>query len=461
MKEYTYDEILSLFEEIANSYKRTNQYFDILFDSFSMVYILKTSSVENVNVQAKKSGIVARTFDGTWKEIALDDFSNIDKIKEKMPKFQNMGNIIEEYDGWELNKEVKMRINPEDISIDEKLNMVRDVYGVMERYDNRIVNPYIYHLESLTHRIFVNNEGCLLRQVIPRIRVLIKPIAKEGSNVDYDYEIIDGEVGLEIYDQIDNSFVESIAQSSIDLVKAQNAPSGKYPIIMDPGVAGIVAHESFGHGLEADQILRARSYLKDKRNKKVASEICNISDDASIEKHLGSYFFDDEGIKSSKNILVKNGILKDFIYDRRTASEFNTIPKGNGRRESYAHPINVRMSNTFFEPGDYNLDEMISDIKYGCLLLHGFYGMEDPLGGGLQCSSKKGFLIENGEKTKILKSIAMSGHVLDLLNNIDAISNDKLVLHGGTCGKGSEDYVRVTTGGTYIRVKEALVSPGG
>ncbi len=87
-------------------------------------------------------------------------------------------------------------------------------------------------------------------------------------------------------------------------------------------------------------------------------------------------------------------------------------------------------------------------------------GMEDPLGGGMQCTSKKGYLIENGEKTKLFKAITLSGSVFDLLQNIDAISDDKLSLRPGTCGKGEEDFVPVTSGGSYVRVKSALISPG-
>ncbi|MHA2132146.1 MAG: metallopeptidase TldD-related protein, partial [Promethearchaeota archaeon] len=157
---------------------------------------------------------------------------------------------------------------------------------------------------------------------------------------------------------------------------------------------------------------------------------------------------------------VKDGILMDYIYDRRTASTLNANPKGNGRRESFAHPVHPRMTNTYFEPGNFDLEEMISEVDNGVILTHGYFGMEDPLGGGMQCTSKKGYLIENGEKTQLLKSIALSGPVLELLQNIDAINRDPIKLDGGTCGKGDEDMVPVTSGGCYIRVKSALISPG-
>jgi len=460
MSNKSHDEIFSDFEEITNHYNRSDQYFDILYDSISSTIIAKTPSAENFSVNTKKSGIVARSFLGSWKEVAIEANGDLNNIKTKIPKVSKKGNLIAEFDGWSLNKEIKTKIDPIKIPIDEKIEKVREIYTYLKNSDDRIINVQVKYLELLIERIFVNNEGCKLRQVIPRTRVFVIPIAKEGSVVDYDYFIKSGEMGFEIFDSIDNAVLDQVVKNSLEMLKAELPPAGRKTIILDPKMTGLIAHESFGHGLEADQILRDRSYLKQHLNKQVASEICSIYDTPSLEKKLGSYFFDDEGIIAGHNILVENGILKNFIYDRRTASELDATPQGNGRRESFAHPVNVRMSNTYFGSGDYELEEMISEIKEGVMLVHGYFGMEDPLGGGMQCTSKKGYLIENGERTKILKATALSGDVLEMLKNIDAVSKDTLKLDGGTCGKGSEDMVPVTSGGSYIRAKNVLVSPG-
>ncbi|MFW9939252.1 MAG: TldD/PmbA family protein, partial [Candidatus Thorarchaeota archaeon] len=355
MNEKSFEEIFSIFEEISNSYKRSNQYFDILYDSISSVLITKTRTSENIVVNVKKSGIVARTFTGTWKETTITDFSDIKKIDEKLPKVANMGIDLEEYEGWKLNKEIKLKINPLEIPIDKKIQKVRDIYDFAMKFDKRIINAQVQYMELFTERIFFNNEGCQLRQVIPRTKLNIIPIAKEGVVADYDYYVDSGEKGFEIFDKINNNKLDEICKNSLEMLKAELAPSGKHPVILDPTMTGMVAHESFGHGLEADQVMRERSYLKEKLFKKVASRICTICDSPTIEGPIGSYFFDDEGIKAGKNILVENGILKNFIYDRRTASALNAIPKGNGRRESFAHPVHPRMTNTYFEPGDYSL----------------------------------------------------------------------------------------------------------
>ena len=460
MSEKSFDEIFSVFEEVSNSYKRSNQYFDILYDSESSALITKSRTSENIVVNAKKSGIVARTFTGTWKETTVTEFSDIKKFEEKLPRVTNIGKNLMEFEGWSLNEEIKPKINPLEVPIDEKIKKVRDIYDYMMKYDEKIINTKVKYLEYFTERIFFNNEGCQLRQVIPRSKLFIYPIAKEGIIADFDYYYDSGEIGFEIFDKIDNDTLDKIAQKSLEMLQAVLAPSGKYPVILDPGMTGIVAHESFGHGLEADQVMRDRSYLKAKLNQKVASEICTICDSSTIDNALGTYFFDDEGIKAGKNVLVKDGILKDFIYDRRTASALNAIPKGNGRRESFAHPVHPRMTNTYFEPGDYSLEEMIKEIKYGVFLVNEYFGMEDPLGGSMQNTSKKGYLIENGERTQILKAVTLSGHVLETLPKIDAISRGPIEIDGGTCGKGDEDNVPVGSGGTYVRIKEALISPG-
>ena len=460
MSETSYDEIFTLFNEISNNYTRKDQYFDILFDSRSSTVIKKSPASEDITVDTKTSGIVARTFTGSWEEIAVDLSDDIEKIIQRIPKVNNKGETIAEFEGWKLNQEKRPKINPNDISIEEKIGRVREVYNYIMKYDNRIFNAQIIYLETLTERLFVNNEGCELRQLIPRTRFMIVPIAREGNVVDYDTSIKSGAMGYEIMDLITNEYIDEAVENSLEMLKAELPPSGKHTIILDPSMAGMIAHESFGHGLEADQVLRERSYLKKHLNSKVASEICTIYDTPSYEESYGSYYFDDEGIKAGKNLLVENGILKNFIYDRRSASEFKAQPQGNGRRESYAHPVNPRMSNTYFGSGDYTLDEMISEIKYGVMLVHGSFGMEDPLGGGMQCTSRKAYLIQNGEKSKILKGTALSGAVLDLLKNIDAVSNDKTKLVAGTCGKGKEDLVPVCDGGSYIRATNALISPG-
>ena len=115
------DEILSIFEGISNNFKRSNQYFDILYDSTSIVRITKSRSEETISVNAKKSGVVARTLLDSWHEVAIQDESELNNIAKKLPKGTNKGDVIAEYNGWNINKEIKTKIDPSTIPIDEKI----------------------------------------------------------------------------------------------------------------------------------------------------------------------------------------------------------------------------------------------------------------------------------------------------------------------------------------------------
>jgi TldD protein len=221
----------------------------------------------------------------------------------------------------------------------------------------------------------------------------------------------------------------------------------------------MIAHESFGHGLEADQVIRDRSYLSSLVGKNVASEKTTIIDSSVLPAAWGSYVFDDEGVPAKENVLVEKGILKGFLHDRLTASALEAELTSSSRVESFLTKHFVRMSNTYVASGDMTLEELLEPVKYGVMLVNGSFGMEDPLGGGIQVTSNKGYMIENGKSTSALTEVALSGSVLDLLKNIDGASKDFKV-DAGTCGKGSEDYVPVGGGGGYVRIKKAIVSGG-
>jgi TldD protein len=133
-------------------------------------------------------------------------------------------------------------------------------------------------------------------------------------------------------------------------------------------------------------------------------------------------------------------------------------PTGNGRSQDYNRRVFVRMSNTFFDKGDWRNDEIIADTKDGILITKMIAGMEDVVGGGVQGTCLKGHIIKNGELVDLVRSLTITGKVLDILKTVDAVG-DQLQFSGGNCGKGEEDFVPVTTGGPHMRMQ--LVVGGG
>ncbi|MFX1485627.1 MAG: TldD/PmbA family protein [Promethearchaeota archaeon] len=438
-------------------------YFDARYQRRDSLSIFKSMTEEEIS-SGISEGISIRVLKGEqWLSTGVSqlDKETVLREVEKLVSFKpTTKTSYEPCEGWTLKKEYPMKIRFSDVGIEEKLGKVRGLFNSTKQFDPKIIAARTDVSHSLIEKTVVNSEGSYLKQKIPVIRLVIVAIAREGAKVQHDYFSRGLQGGYEVVKSIDEErAVKEAAEGAIQLLDAKPTPSGRFPVVLDQQMAGLIAHESFGHGLEADQVLRNRSFLSDYLGKEVASELVTLSDDSAFEGAYGSYYFDDEGVKSRKNILVENGVLKGFIHTRETASMMDAEVTANGRAQDFSRRIYVRMSNTYFEKGDHSWEELIEDVKHGIYLVKGSHGMEDPLGGGIQVGSMKAYLIEEGETTQLLRAAALSGNVLDLLKKVSAVGKN-FRLDPGTCGKGYEDFVGVTSGGPPIRVDEGIVSGG-
>jgi len=444
------------------------EYADALYENVEGVSIRKDKAEERVSAPATSGGVVLRAFkSGQWREISAGDFSekNVKDMAEKLALFRPVSTSgipvkLRDLKPWKLDEEVCVRIRPSDVETEEKLANVRRLYNEAASYDKRIINTTVAYSDTTLERIFANTEGSLLRQSVPRISLFLVPIARESGKMDYESLSRGGTKGFELVKELEEKTVRETVENSISLLNATSPPSGKFTVILDPGMTGTFAHESFGHGCEADQIVRKRSYLAAHFGKRLGFEGLSICDDGSLPGGNGSFLFDDEGIKSRKNYILKNGILSGFLHERYSASLMNTEPTGNGRRESFLRKLFVRMTNTYVEPGDYDLDEMLEDIDQGVMLVHPVSGMEDPLAGGMELKSKRGYVIEKGKIGRVLSTLTLTENVLDFIASIEAVGKkDQFDMERGTCGKGHEDLVPVGDGGVYVKAK-AVVGQG-
>lgn len=244
---------------------------------------------------------------------------------------------------------------------------------------------------------------------------------------------------------------------AVELLDSAAPKPGYYEIVTDPSITGLIAHEAFGHGVEMDMFVRDRAQAQEFMGKRVASPLVNMHDGAKAAFSVASYFFDDDGVLAQDTKIIEKGILRRGISDALSALELGTSPTGNGRRESYKRKAYTRMTNTFFEPGKDSLSDMIKSVKYGFFISTTNNGMEDPKNWGIQCTALYGREIQDGQFTgRIVSPCVMSGHVIDLLNSITAVSRDFNVIGSGSCGKGYKEWVRVSDGGACLKAKVKL-----
>jgi TldD protein len=267
---------------------------------------------------------------------------------------------------------------------------------------------------------------------------------------------VSGCCGPEILEGLKEKLSE-LPETMQDVLGAEKIVPGEYEIIADPTVTGLIAHEAFGHGVEMDMFVKGRALGAEYIDKRVGSDKVTMHEGALCAESVTAYVFDDEGTLAGDVIEIDHGILKTGICDALAALRLGTKPTGNGKRENYAHKAYTRMTNTLFDSGNDELEDMIASISYGYLLRGMQSGMEDPKHWGIQCIIDRGYEIRDGKLTgKVVSPIVMTGYVPDLLGSISMASPDRRVEGNGACGKGHKEWVKVADGGPYLKMKARL-----
>jgi TldD protein len=453
-------DIIGLMQEVVRHVSPQVEYIDSLYTNLHMANVSKDSTEENFSEPFSTAGVVFRMLkSGEWREAAFSDLRNKQQIIEETSLVSSFSPIsdhstraISRAKPWKTNVKIMGRRDPREVDLKEKMEMVRRYYQIAKNYDPRIINAISNYREVIDERIFVNSEGSELHQELSRVYLSVTSVAKENDRLEYDY-CHNGKTGG--FEEVDDFFTEedikNTAKGAIKILDSHQVPSGTFNVVLDPGMTGTFAHESFGHGCEADQVLRGRSYLVNYLNKRVGPENFNLYDDGTFSAGTGYLAFDDEGSPTHKSFIVENGVLTHFINDRTSAEEMKDKPTGNARRESYKRMIYVRMTNTCIAPGDYTFDELIKETKDGIYLEHWNSGVEDPIGGNMQLKSKKSWRIKKGEIDEPFSTTVLSGKILEFMANIKGVTKDAdFELTAGFCGKGHEDMVTDGTGGTYL-----------
>jgi len=344
----------------------------------------------------------------------------------------------------------RAKVHPSDVSVEDKLRMAREL-DAAQRISDKVVNTNATYVEEVKRTALVSSLGADLDWEDVRLRLVASTVAADAGRREMFHEFMDGTGGMEVLRKRElNEMGSAAAKEAVIMLDAIRPPSGRITCITDPVISGLLAHEVMGHASEADEIVKRRSFLTDKVGQVVANEQITMVDDGSIEGAHGSIQFDDEGTPSSRTVIIEDGVYRGYMHSLETAAEMNVTPTGNGRAQDFGRRVWVRMTNTFFEAGDWTLEEMIEDVKFGVVTDRMINGMEDPVGGGFEAKALRGYLVENGQITKPVRSFTLTGKALDILRTTDAVG-DRVQLDAGMCGKGAEDWVPVSSGGPYCR----------
>lgn len=311
--------------------------------------------------------------------------------------------------------------------------------------------------QTNTREIYVSGQKSL-EQYLPRFEAIYSAVLKDDAT-NSTAQIYDGfsqqgswELMGENLDLIDDMLIDGEK-----ILGAPRLDPGIYDCIFSPSLSGMLAHEAFGHGTEADTMQKGRARGTDYLGKYVAAPGVKLYDSPRLPKAAASYFFDHEGMPAAETRIVEDGILKEPMTDHASASRMGYQRSPNGRRESFDHKIYSRMTNTYFMPGKDALDKMIASVADGYFVDRATNGMEDPKSWGIQLEALVARRIRDGRLTdEYFSPVIVTGYVPDILQSISMVSSDLEINGLGMCGKGYKEWVKVTDGGPYLKLRARL-----
>ncbi len=420
--------------------------------------ILDNGKLDEISEAPFQGASVRALSGGAWGFVTTD---NIDGLEKEIDLAKRMARKIgkKELKLAEApsgrSQTIPVKKDPRDLSLEEKVELLREIENAAKIKGISSTQAVYSEVEINAH--YMNSESLDLDCEITRMGYVISAVANRDGLYQASGEGRAGIGGLEIFDKEDPiALAKQVGQMAVALLDAEAPKGGSFPVVLDQELAGVFAHEAVGHATEADIILEGGSCFEGMLGQQIGSELVTVKDDPSMMQN-GYYPFDDEGSLSQETVLVKNGILNSYLHSRETAGRMGGVPR-NARAQGTDRPI-VRMSNTYIANGDWKLDEIFEDLGDGVYLMGSRGGQVNTAEGVFQFNAKRGYLVENGEKTKLLRDVSLSGKIMEILKEVKAVGSD-LKFNSGRCGKGGQ-LVPVSDGSPHLLIGKATVGGAG
>lgn len=370
---------------------------------------------------------------------------SIDGFKEV--KCQNRNPIKDSYDNHDLDERIALIKE----GIDE-INSLKDPRIV------RTIGSFSTNHRSVT--IF-NSKSKWFTRDTEFGRMAFAVVAASQNGIETAFEGPGCQQGIEYFKNTLNirEIARKSAETALKMLDAKECPSGVMDVVIGNGWGGVLFHESCGHPLEASAVSRDLSPFAGKVGELVASPVVTAYDDSTIPGAWGSIDIDDEGNLGEKRLLIKDGILQNYMIDDFNGRRMNKEGNGACRRQNYRYCPTSRMSNTYIANGNSSPEEIIAATKLGLYAVSFKGGSVNPATGEFNFGCSEAYIIRDGKICEPVKGATLIGKGHEILKNIDMVGND-LALGEGMCGAASGQ-IRTCVGQPTLRIKNITVGGRG
>jgi TldD protein len=368
-----------------------------------------------------------------------------------------------------------IEIDPFSVPLDEKIKLLFEAEKAMKNAAEVSRTNGFLDFQKVD-KIYADTEGSYITQELYESGGGIVAYATNNGDTQLrSYpNSFRGNMGTSGYEYVQElKLVENaprIAREAVLLVNAEECPSGRYDLVIDSDQMTLQIHESIGHPVELDRIFGSEAAYAGmsfvhtgmlKEQFRYGSEAVTIVADATLEGALGSFGYDDDGVKAQRTVIIDKGIIKNFLSSRDTAVKLGQKSNGTNRADGWKNTPIVRMTNISLMPGNYEFEELVAGVMDGLYLCTNSSWSIDDKRINFQFATEIAYEIKNGKLSgKIYKNPVYSGITPEFWGSCDGVGNEKYWKVYGTpnCGKGQPSQTaHVAHGSSPARFRQVKV----
>ena len=375
-----------------------------------------------------------------------------------------------------------IRKNAMEVPIKDKVDLLLGVNAAATKAGASFVNSMLFLVNE--QKYFASTDGSYIDQDVHRIwapmsvtgidKASGKFRTRDGLSapMGMGYEYLDGDASGKVvspngivnygnsYDMMEDAI--AAAKQVQEKLKAPSVKPGKYDLVLDPSHLWLTIHESVGHPLELDRVLgyeanyAGTSFVtldKVKEHFQYGSDQVSIVADKTQPGSLGAVGYDDEGVKTQKWDLIRDGKLVNLEAIRDQAHILGLdASQGCCYADSWSSVQFQRMPNVSLQPGEKELAvaDMIKDVENGIYIIGDGSFSIDQQRYNAQFGGQLFYEIKNGKITQMLEDVTYQMRTPEFWNSCVAVCDKRDYRMGGSFfdGKGQPSQISTVSHGS-------------
>ncbi len=409
---------------------------------------VRKGKIETIE-QNKDKGIGVTVYLGQERHIRRGNASTSDfsqqSLKDTVEAAYNIARFTAEDDCAGLPDADLLEMHPRDLqlcypwllSTEEAVELATRCEAAAFAVDKRITNSEgasVYAQQS--HFVAANTRGFIGGYPYSRHTISVAPIAGKGANMQRD----DWYSSMRDPDKLakPEDIGRYAAERALARLNARKLDTRKCPVLFEaPLAAGLLG--AFVQAVSGGALYRKSTFLLDSLGKRVFAPHMQVLEDPHVVGAVGSSPFDEEGVKTSRREVVKDGVVQGYFLSTYSARKLGMQTTGNA---GGSH--NLSLKSTLTRPDD-NFKAMLKKLDTG-LLVTELMGQGVNYVTGDYSRGASGYWVEKGVIQYPVEEITIAGNMQDMFQQIVAIGADTLVR--GTKETGSVLVESMTVAGS-------------